>query len=70
MAVIVAKENKLVTNTVLQSYMMERLLEHVSLSKYRDDFILKGGFLIIAMVGIDMYTTINGLSVEINCVKE
>ena len=66
----VAKANKLAASTVLQNYMMERFLERVSVSKYRDNFILKGGFLIAAMVGIDMRstmdmdTTIKGLPVS------
>lgn len=55
----VAKENNLIANTVLQNFMMERLLERISLSKYKDNFILKGGFLIEAMVGIDMRSTMN-----------
>jgi predicted nucleotidyltransferase component of viral defense system len=65
-----AKKRKLVANTVLQNYMMERLLERVSVSEYRDNFILKGGFLIAAMVGLDMRstmdmdTTIKGLPVS------
>ena len=66
----VAKKNNIATNTVLQYYMMERFLERVSLSNYRDNFILKGGFLIAAVVGIDMRstmdidTTIKGLPVS------
>ena len=65
-----AKKNNLVANTVLQNYMMERFLERVSLSRYKDNFILKGGFLIAAMVGIDMRstmdmdTTLKGLPVD------
>lgn len=55
----IAKKNNLIAGTVLQNYMMERFLERVSLSKYRDNFILKGGFLIAAMVGIDMRSTID-----------
>jgi predicted nucleotidyltransferase component of viral defense system len=57
-------------NVLLQSYMMERLLERVSLSSYRENLILKGGFLIAAMVGIDrrstmdMDTTIKGLPIS------
>lgn len=47
-----AKKNNLVANTVLQNFMMERLLERISISPYKDNFILKGGFLIAAMVGI------------------
>ncbi len=65
-----AKENNLMANTVLQNFMMERLLERISISKYKDNFILKGGFLIAAMVGIDMRstmdmdTTIKGITVK------
>lgn len=54
-----AKKNNLVANTVLQNFMMERLLERISVSQYRDNFILKGGFLIAAMVGIDMRSTMD-----------
>jgi Domain of unknown function (DUF1814). len=39
--------------------MLERLLERVSISEYKYSFILKGGMLIIAMVGIDTRTTID-----------
>jgi len=35
----IAKSNGLVANTVLQNYMLERLLERVSVSEYRDNFI-------------------------------
>jgi len=54
-----AKRNNLVAGTVLQNYMMERFLERVSVSKYKGNFILKGGFLIAAMVGIDMRSTMD-----------
>lgn len=54
-----AKKNNLVANTVLQNFMMERLLERISVSQYKDNFILKGGFLIAAMVGIDMRSTMD-----------
>ena len=46
-------------NVLLQTYMMERLLERISVSSYRDNLILKGGFLIAAMVGIDRRTTMD-----------
>lgn len=54
-----AKESDLVANTLLQNYMMERLLERIAISKYKDNFILKGGFLIAAMVGVDMRSTMD-----------
>lgn len=72
----VAKENNLIANTVLQNFMMERLLERISISKYKDNFILKGGFLIAAMVGIDMRstmdmdTTIKGIPVNKEALEE
>jgi hypothetical protein len=65
-----AKKNNLVANIVLQNYMMERFLERVSVYRYKANFILKGGFLIAAMVGIDMRstmdmdTTIKGIPVD------
>lgn len=55
----IAKENKVAAQAVLQTYMLERLLERISLSKYKDNFILKGGMLISAMLGIDSRTTMD-----------
>lgn len=71
-----AKRNNLVANTLLQNYMMERFLERVAVSPYKDNFILKGGFLIAAMVGIDlrstldMDTTIKGLPVDKDTIEK
>ena len=39
-----AKENQISAQLVLQNYMLERFLERVSLSPYRDNYIIKGGF--------------------------
>ena len=47
----IAKENNISAQSVLQTYMLERLLERISISKYKDNFILKGGMLISAMLG-------------------
>ncbi|MGM9640510.1 MAG: nucleotidyl transferase AbiEii/AbiGii toxin family protein [Faecousia sp.] len=44
---------------VMQNYMLERLLERISLSKYNHNFILKGGFLISAIVGLDTRATMD-----------
>jgi predicted nucleotidyltransferase component of viral defense system len=43
----------------MQNYMMERFLERISLSEYKDIFILKGGFLISAIVGLNTRTTMD-----------
>jgi|GEM_PF-578114 hypothetical protein len=64
-----AKENQISAQLVLQNYMLERFLERVSLSPYRDNYIIKGGFLISSMVGLnsratmDMDATIKGYPV-------
>lgn len=44
---------------MLRIYMMERLLERVSVSKYRDNFVLKGGLLVSSLVGVDMRSTMD-----------
>jgi len=54
-----AQKNEHTSGNLLQNYMMERFMERVSLSRYRDNFILKGGFLIAAMVGIDLRSTMD-----------
>lgn len=42
-----------------RNYAMERFLERVSLSEYKDNFILKGGMLVAAMVGLDNRATMD-----------
>ena len=54
-----SKKTGVPANVLLRSYMMERLLERVSLSHHRENLILKGGFLIAAMVGIDRRSTMD-----------
>lgn len=55
----IAKKNKVSAQSVLQTYMLERLLERIAVSQYKDNFILKGGMLISAMLGIDSRTTMD-----------
>ena len=55
----IAKKNNISAQSVLQTYMLERFLERISISKYKDNFILKGGMLISAMLGIDSRTTMD-----------
>lgn len=68
--------NNVSPQIVLQNYMMERFLERVSLSKYQNNFIIKGGFLISSMVGIsarstmDIDATIKRYSLNENSIKE
>lgn len=44
---------------ILRNYVMERFLERVSLSRYRNNLILKGGTLVTAMVGLDNRSTLD-----------
>ena len=46
-------------NIILQNYMLERLLERIAVSEYKHKFILKGGMLITAIVGIDLRNTLD-----------
>ena len=61
-----SKEKKVAPQAVLQVYMLERLLERIAVSEYKDNFILKGGMLISAILGMssrstmDMDTTVKG----------
>jgi len=54
-----AKSKNISAQIILQNYMLERLLERISVSPYQSNFILKGGFLIVAMVGPE-YQSYNG----------
>ncbi|MBN2828153.1 MAG: nucleotidyl transferase AbiEii/AbiGii toxin family protein [Tissierellales bacterium] len=71
----IAKEKSISAQFVMQNFMMERFLERISLSSYQNHFILKGGFLIAAMVGLDtratmdMDATIKGIPVSEPTVK-
>ncbi len=60
---------------LMRNYMMERFLERIALSDYKDRFILKGGMLVAAMVGLDaratmdMDATIKGANVSVEDVE-
>lgn len=54
-----ARKKDMSAQVVLQNYMFERFLERLSKSAYKDKFILKGGMLIAALVGIDNRATMD-----------
>ena len=70
-----AKEKKISAQLVLQNYMLERFLERISLSPYRENCIIKGGFLIASMIGLDsratmdLDATIKGYPVNIETIQ-
>lgn len=45
--------------TLMRIYMMERFLERMSASKYKDNFVIKGGILVTAMIGIALRSTMD-----------
>ena len=67
-----AEKRKLQPQEVLQMFFLERVLERLSKSEYKDNFILKGGLLISSIIGIlerttmDMDTTVTGINMEAN----
>jgi len=54
-----SKEKNVEAEIILRNFMLERLLERISISNHRNNFILKGGMLIAAIVGIDTRTTMD-----------
>lgn len=65
-----AKKNKVMPQDLMQMYFFERLLYRISISKYKNNFILKGGLLLSALFGDerrttqDMDTMIKGIEIE------
>lgn len=55
----IAKDNNADARILLRIHMMERLLERVSFSKFRDNFIIKGGMLVTSLVGISLRSTMD-----------
>lgn len=54
-----SKKKSVDAQILMRNYMMERFLERISLSEYKDRFILKGGMLVAAMVGLDARATMD-----------
>lgn len=54
-----AKKNNIAAQVVLQNYMFERFLARLSESEYKDKFVIKGGMLIAAIVGLDTRSTMD-----------
>ena len=71
----IAKNKNLSPQEVLQMFFFERFLERLSYSKYKSNFIIKGGLLISSIIGIDnrttmdMDTTITGIPLKENIIK-
>lgn len=62
-----AKENNADPRVLMRLYMMERFLERVSASQYRDNFIIKGGVLVTSMLGASLRSTMDIDTTIQNC---
>lgn len=71
-----ARKNAADAQLLMRNYMMERFLERVSLSPFKGNFVLKGGMLVAAMVGLDTRSTmdidatIQGAAVDVEHVSD
>ena len=54
-----AKSNNIAAQVVLQNYMFECFLARLSVSEYNEKFVVKGGMLIAAIVGLDTRSTMD-----------
>lgn len=55
----ISKGDSKTAQAIIRIFFMERLLERISLSKYKDQFVLKGGMLVSSLIGIDLRTTMD-----------
>lgn len=55
----IAKSKNIPAQVILQNYMFERFLNRLSVSEYKDKFVLKGGMLVASLVGIDNRATMD-----------
>jgi len=55
----IAKQKNIPAQVILQNYMFERLLIRLSVSEYKEKFVLKGGMLVAAIVGLDNRATMD-----------
>lgn len=71
-----ARQNHADARTLIRIFMMERFLERIAVSKYRDNFIIKGGFLVTSMIGValrstmDIDTSIKNLNLSENDIQQ
>ncbi len=54
-----ALKNNIDSSYILQTFMFEALLKRIEKSNYKDNFIIKGGFLLSSLFGVDNRTTLD-----------
>lgn len=55
----ISKERNVDFNTLLRLYMYDRFIERLSVSKYKNNFVLKGGFYLSILLGVEQRTTMD-----------
>ena len=63
----IARQKNIPAQVILHNYMFERLLVRLSASEYKEKFVLKGGMLVAAIVGLDNRATIHGRRYHASC---
>lgn len=64
----IANENNISIQQVLQNYMFERVLERLSKSKYKENFIIKADLLLSSIMGNNLRTTMD-IDTNITCIN-
>ncbi|WP_279384059.1 nucleotidyl transferase AbiEii/AbiGii toxin family protein [Lentilactobacillus kisonensis] len=52
-----AKERKITPQIMLQEIILDDLIDRISNSRYKNNLVLKGGFLIASLIGTDTRST-------------
>ena len=55
----IAKKKNVDFNTVFRLYMYDRFIERLAISKYKDNFIIKGGFYLSVLFGVENRATMD-----------
>ena len=72
----IAKKKNVDFNTVFRLYMYDRFIERLAISKYKDNFIIKGGFYLSVLFGVenratmDIDTAITNASFDVGNIKK
>ena len=55
----ISKERNVDFNTLLRLYMYDRFIERLAVSKYKNNFIIKGGFYLSTLLGVEQRSTMD-----------
>lgn len=55
----ISKKSNIPNQYLIQKFLFESLIKRISISKYKNNFIIKGGFLLASIFGIDLRSTMD-----------